>query len=94
MEGNINTEDLNKGLKDILSHIGKTTDAMDHIMKSVVPQSIQKKISIEIVEKKGFWGFGRKVKNVNATAHISMNNLLVIDFSDKLEMQKYFDGLK
>ena len=85
---------ISEGLKDTLNHIGNMGNLFNDTMQNLIAKSVQKNSFIEIVEKKGWFGVGRKIKKIKITAHISMNNVLVIDFSDKAEMKEYFDGLK
>jgi len=73
--------------------IGDASKMFDGILSNLVPQTAPKKVEIEIVERKGFCGIGRKVKKYPVDAYISMNSLLILDFKDKGEMKVYFDGL-
>ena len=90
MEG----KDINDLLGNFKKSMGDTSKMFDTLLSNIVPQSTPKSITIECVEKKGFFGFGRKVTKYKADAFISMNSVLVIDFKDKSELKTYFESLK
>lgn len=85
---------VNDAIHNAHRSIEQTMNGLGDLMNSIIPKGVQKEITIEVVEKKGFFGWGRKIKKVKATAYISMNNILNMDFQDKNEMKKYFDELK
>lgn len=70
------------------------TKMFDNVMQNLVPQSPPKEITIEVVKKKGFFGFGRISDKYKATVYISMNNIVCLDFKEKQEMKKYYENLK
>lgn len=91
MEDNKNINDqFNKFKLGIDNAMG----VFDTMMKNLMPQSTPKEVSFEIVIKKGFLGFGKQTKKIKATAYISMNSILNLDFKDKAEMKEFFDKLK
>ena len=94
MEDNQDTFNINDAFDKYKKSMQSGLGMMDSVLSKLIPQSTVKRITIEVVEKKGFLGFGRKVKKINASAYISMNNIICLDISDKDEMQKYFDELK
>lgn len=85
---------INDALSNANHAIENAMKGLDGIMNNIIPKGVQKDITIELIDKKGFLGFGRKIKKIKATAYISMNNILNIDFQDNNEMKKYFDDLK
>ena len=86
--------DINDLFGNFKKSMSDSSALMDTMLKNMLPQSTPKQVTIEVVLKKGFFGFGRKVVNYKADTFISMNSVLVIDFKDKTEMKLYFDSLK
>lgn len=94
MEDNNQEKKINDGIEGLMSMLNTASDKFNGIINHLQPNAPAKIITIEVVEKKGFFGFGRVVKKYKANTYISMNNILCFDFSDKTEMKEYFDSLK
>lgn len=94
MGDNDKAKEVNDAIDGATNSIKGALGMFDGIMNRLIPQTAVKNISIEIVEKKGFCGIGRKTKKIPAAAYISMNNIICFDITDKNEMKKYFDDLK
>jgi len=93
-DNNEEGQKLNDAFKHASESIHNVTNLFDGMLNKLMPQSPAKPITVEVVVRKGFLGFGRKVKRVPATVYISMNNIICMDFPDKEEMKKYFAELK
>ena len=87
-------KDINEQFANFKLGIDSAMGTFDKMMENLMPQSTPKDVTIEIVVKTGTFGFGRKVKKLKATAYISMNSILNLDFKDKNEMKEFFDTLK
>lgn len=77
---------------------------LDNVLKSLVPEKTTRNVKLvispekKLVIRKGFLGIGRKEQIIPAVAvdaniYISMNNVLVMDISDKAKMREYYDSL-
>lgn len=74
---------LNETINNSNQAIKDALSGFNSIISNLMPQSPAKIIEIEVDGKKH-----------NVSAYISMNNIICLDFTDKIEMKKYYDNLK